>query len=62
MLAIRMQKLETREKLEKEFVEIFRHNWVSDGGSVRPVGLRKMTKRELKHCIDTETKPLTEVS
>jgi hypothetical protein len=62
MMVTKMQKQETREQLEKEFVEIFRHNWASDGGSVRPVGLRKMTKRELKHCIDTETKPLMEVS
>ena len=62
MMVIKMQKLETREQLEKEFVEIFRHNWASDGGSVRPVGLRKMTKRELKHCIDIEKRSLTEVS
>ena len=45
-----------RAQVEQEFIERFHHCWTVDGGTVRPVGLKKMTLRGLERCIENANK------
>jgi len=51
-----------RAQLEQEFIELYKHTWIKNGGSVRPVGLKKIPSRSLARYIEIAKIPLKVVS